>query len=263
MPASSLITPRSNAWYGLRPDLPDFRDRMFVSKPKELPASVDLRAHCCPVMNQGEIGSCAEHAVTAALRFNLLAKGLPDRNLSRLQLYYDVRVLEGTVGEDAGSELRDVVKLAGKIGVAHEELWPYDVTKFKRKPTKVVYADAVKFEALTYARVDVTPQAVKAALAAGFPVIIGLTLYPEFESDATAKTGVVAMPSGDKGPVGGHAMLCVGYDAGHFIVQNSWAADWGDKGFCYFPEGYVGNANLGSDYWTITDLKIADPKKAA
>lgn len=254
MPATPA---RSNAWYGLRPDIPDVRDKMFAPKPTPLPASVDLRKFCCPVMNQGEIGSCAPHAVSAALRFALREKGLADRAISKLQLYYDVRALEGTVGEDAGSEIRDVVKCAAKIGVAREALWPYDVTKFKRKPTKAVYADALKFEALSYARVDISVSALKTALAAGFPVIIGLTLYPDFESDAVAKTGVVPMPDGKSGPVGGHAMLAVGYDAGRIIVQNSWDTDWGDAGFAYFPEAYVGNENLGSDYWTITDLKVS------
>ena len=259
---SVAIKPRNIAWLGYKRDLKDRRDRLFAPNPsvlKSLPASVDLRRWCPPVMDQGAIGSCSAHAITAALRFALIKSGKPDAALSRLQLYYDERAVEGTTASDAGAELRDGIKCAAKIGVAHEPLWPYDVAKFKRKPTRKVYSDALKFTALTYERVEVDATKLKAALAGGSPVVIGISVFEAFEGDDVAKSGVVPMPAAKDAPVGGHAMLAIGYGQkpGYFTVQNSWASDWGSGGLCFVPEAYLGDATLGSDYWQISNVKVS------
>lgn len=227
---------------------------MFRPTALRLPASVDLRAHCPPVMDQGELGSCTAHGISGALRYEMISRGQPDVPLSRLQLYYDERAAEGTIKSDAGAEIRDGIKSAGKLGMGHETLWPYAVKKFATKPAAAVYKDALKFRALSYQRVDVNAAALKAALAAGHTPVIGLTLYESFESEAVAKTGMVPMPGKLEAAVGGHCMYVVGYGQkpGYFTVRNSWAADWGDKGDCYFPEAYLGSTLLGSDYWIIT-----------
>jgi C1A family cysteine protease len=242
-----------NAWYGFRRDQKDARDHMFKPKATKLPSKVDLRAHCPPVMDQGELGSCTAHGITGALRYELMRRGQTDVPMARLQLYYDERAIEGTIKSDAGAEIRDGIKCAGKLGVAHEALWPYAIKKFAQKPPASVYSDALKFKALTYQRVEVSVTALKAALAQGHAPIIGLTLYESFESDDVAQTGVVPMPSKKEKMLGGHCLYCVGYGQrkGTFTVRNSWG-NWGDQGDCYFPEAYLGSKLLGSDYWIIT-----------
>jgi C1A family cysteine protease len=244
---------RPNAWYGCRRDLRDSRDHMFAPRAVRLPASVDLRVHCPPVMDQGDLGSCTAHGITGALRYEMLSKGMPDVQLSRLQLYYDERAMEGTIKSDAGAEIRDGIKAAAKIGVGHETLWPYAIKKFATKPTRPVYADAIKFHALEYERVQVDVTALKTALASGHTPVIGVTLYDSFESDQVAKTGVVPMPRRGENVVGGHCLYVVGYGQrkGYFTVRNSWASDWADHGDCYFPEAYLGSVRYGSDYWII------------
>jgi hypothetical protein len=53
--------------------------------------------------------------------------------------------------------------------------------------------------------------ALKAALAEGLPVAIGIQLYESFESEAAARTGKIPMLKRTKERVlGGHAMLVVG-----------------------------------------------------
>jgi C1A family cysteine protease len=249
---------RPNAWYGYRRDTRDPRDRMFAPRPPHLlPAKVDLRNHCPPVMDQGDLGSCTAHGITGALRFLRIKAGKPDVELSRLQLYFDERTIEHTVGEDAGAEIRDGIKCAAKIGVGHENLWPYKIAKFRAKPPAAVYADAVQFNALDYSRVEVSVAALKAALAGGDPVVIGVTLFESFESDAVAANGMVPMPDLKREKlVGGHCMYAVGYGqhAGTFTVRNSWAADWGDRGDCYFPEAYLGSTKFGGDYWVVRGI---------
>lgn len=242
------------SWYGCRRDTKDARDHHFTPAAMRLPPAVDLRDHCPPVMDQRNIGSCTAHGITGALRYERIRSGKADVQLSRLQLYYDERAKEGTIESDAGAEIRDGIKCAGKIGVGREALWPYVTRKFRDKPPVAVYQDAVTFEALSYARVDVSAGAIKAAIAMGHVVVIGVTLYSSFESAAVEKNGMVPMPDLKHEQVaGGHCMYVVGYGqrVGRFTVRNSWAADWGDKGDCYFPEQYLGSSKLGSDYWLI------------
>jgi C1A family cysteine protease len=245
---------RENAWYGCRRDTRDARDHEFSARAGHLPAAVDLREHCPPVMNQGELGSCTAHGITGALRYLLRKAGRPDVPLSRLQLYFDERVIERSVREDAGAEIRDGIKSAAKIGVGPEKLWPYQVSKFKTKPPMAVYNAATPFNALEYSRVAVDAAHLKTALAAGFPVVIGVSLYSSFDGADVEKTGVVPMPDLMHEQLeGGHCMYVVGYGQkpGYFTVRNSWDTDWGDKGDCYFPEAYLGSTKLGSDYWVV------------
>lgn len=243
----------SNARYGYRRDRHDPRDHLFKPAAIRLPASVDLRPHCPAVMDQGQLGSCTAHGITGALRYELMRAGAKDIALSRLQLYYDERAIEGTVRQDAGAEIRDGIKSAGKLGVGRETFWPYQVAKFRSKPAAKVYADAVQFEALAYERVEVRADAIKAAIAAGFPVVIGVTLYNSFESQAVERSGVVPMPAPGEAIAGGHCMYVVGYGQkpGTFTVRNSWGKSWGDAGDCYMPEAYLGSTHYGSDYWII------------
>jgi C1A family cysteine protease len=246
-------------WYGYKRDMRDPRDHEYKSIGASLPSIVDLRPHCPPVMNQGQLGSCVAHGTTGAVRYLLRKSGKRDHNYSRLQLYYDGRVVEGTVKEDSGLEIRDAIKCVAKLGVGHETLWPYKVGKFANKPPQSVYTDALKYQSLAYQRVTVSTSSVMQVLADGYPVIIGVTLFESFESDNTAATGLVPMPALSKEQIlGGHCMYVVGYGQkpDHFTVRNSWDTDWGDKGDCYFPYGYIGSTKFGGDYWAITKVEM-------
>ncbi len=68
-----------------------------------------------------------------------------------------------------------------------------------------------------------------------------------------AKTGNMPMPKSGENPIGGHAVLAVGYDNEDrvFIVRNSWGEGWGDAGYFYMPYAYLLDDNLSDDLWTI------------
>jgi len=59
------------------------------------------------------------------------------------------------------------------------------------------------------------------------------------------------MPGKDEVPLGGHAVLVVGYDMNEkrFIVRNSWGSGWGKNGYFTLPFEYVDK--MGNDFWTI------------
>jgi C1A family cysteine protease len=244
--------------YGCRRDTRDARDQSFVlrvARSSPLPLSVDLRTHAPASHDQGDLGSCVGWTVTNALRWHVKRGGAQDQYLSVLQVYYFARLLEKTVKSDAGCELRNAMKAVKKYGVASAKLWPYIPANFDDEPPAEAVRLGQLWSSLTYERVEVGIRSAKVALAAGFPVCIGVSLYSSFESDAVAANGVVPMPDVEKEDlVGGHAMLCLGYEKGHFIVLNSWGTDWGDRGYCYIPEKYVGSTEYGGDYWTIKNL---------
>ncbi len=178
IPTPIPLPVRDPRWYGYRRDTPDPRDHIFVPNLKARAAlTADLRAMCPKVMDQGALGSCVPNATDGVLRYLRRTNGRRDFRHSRLQMYYDGRVIENCVDSDSGLEIRDMIKCVATIGSAHERLWPYKIEKFKRKPPPSIYKDAEKYQALEYQRVEVDAAHIRAALDMRFPVIIGISLF--------------------------------------------------------------------------------------
>ncbi len=71
---------------------------------------VDLRDKCPPIYDQGELGSCTANAIAAAFEFDELNQfNNKDYKPSRLYIYYNERLLEGTTDEDSGASISDSV----------------------------------------------------------------------------------------------------------------------------------------------------------
>ena len=241
--------------YGWRPDLPDQRDRFFLDRVTTLPPSVDLRSGMPPVYDQGDLGSCTANAVSAALDFDRHKQGKPFETPSRLFVYYNERKDDGDISTDAGASIRESVKAVTHYGACPEKEWPYNIAKFTAKPTAKCYKDATGYECLSYLSVAQAAIALKSSLALGFPVVVGITVFESFESEQVAGTGEVPMPGPGEALLGGHAVVCCGYDDAtqKWLVRNSWGASWGGplQGYCHMPYAYLTNPGLSSDFWTI------------
>ena len=162
--------------------------------------------------------------------------------------------MENTVASDAGAQIRDGIKSVVSQGVCAETLWPYIEAQFATQPSAPYGMIAGTHPAVNYSRVPRRDAGqFKACLAAGFPFVLGITVYESFESDDVAHTGVVPMPGDSETTLGGHAVLAVGYDDGsqRFLVRNSWGSDWGMGGYFTIPYAYLTDDNLASDFWTI------------
>jgi C1A family cysteine protease len=219
----------------------------------KLPARADLRSGCPDVYDQGQLGSCTANAIGAAFQFDQKKQKLDDFMPSRLFVYYNERAIEGTVSSDSGAMIRDGMKSLNKLGVCPEDEWPYQVTKFRNKPTAKCYKDAAHHQALVYRRVLQDLHQLQGCLASGYPVVFGFSVYESFESEQVARTGVVPLPKQGEKQLGGHAVLAVGYDDSSqtFWVRNSWGDGWGLKGYCKMPYGYLTSSGLASDFWAL------------
>jgi C1A family cysteine protease len=104
---------------------------------------------------------------------------------------------------------------------------------------------------MLYQPVAIDIQQIRGCLAEGFPVVFGFTVYPGLDSEEVARTGRLQMPGPDEAPLGGHAVLAVGYDDKdrNFLIQNSWSDKWGIKGRFLMP--YEMMQRYASDAWTI------------
>src|SRR5216683_1344578 len=114
--------------YGWIPDLPDARDHLYAAPVEvlgNLPPKIDLRLQSPDVVyDQGELGSCTANAIAGAVQFERMKQKLQSAQQlvpSRLFIYYDERVIEGTVSQDSGAMIRDGIKSVADQGVGFDD----------------------------------------------------------------------------------------------------------------------------------------------
>ncbi len=219
---------------------------------EDLPTEVDLRSKDnIPIFDQGNLGSCSSNAVISAFEFHNQSF-----SASRLFHYYCERMDDNDVNEDAGvSSIRESIIALETYGVCREDLWPYDIAKFKVKPSPICFKEALNHKVIKANHVHY--DTLKACIALENPVVVGIVIYSSFESEEVAKTGIVTMPNTDETVLGGHAIMIEGFSdtSNHWICRNSWGSQWGDKGIFYLPYEYLDEQkNLASDFWCITQI---------
>ena len=236
--------------YGWHPQPNDERDYKFTltTNVNVLPKTVDLRSKMSEVYDQQSLGSCTGNGVASIVQ-HLDLNFMP----SRLFIYYNERLLENTIMEDAGANIRDGIKTINQYGVCSENDWIYDIKKFTEKPSDKCYLEAQKKVSLSYYAVNQLEQDLKTALSQGFPIVFGFLVKASFENNVTATTGIYK-PSGKI--VGGHCIVIVGYDdvKKSFLMRNSWGKNWGLNGHFWMPYREVLNNKISSDFWVISKM---------
>jgi C1A family cysteine protease len=298
---------------GWMPDLPDFRDLTNESStvqeifsnatmkfnpaqkagksakgasatPLTLATSVDLRAWCSPIEDQGQLGSCTANAGVGMLEYYQRRAFGIHLDASRLFLYKVTRNLLKWTG-DTGAYLRTTMKAMAGFGVCPEEYWPYSDVKtgpnggpndpFEKEPSGFNYQFAANYKSTTYYRLDpvgATPATIlnniKTYAAAGLPSMFGFTVYSCI-SLASTNGGKIPYPKAGNTVLGGHAVMIVGYDdtmviqngvggpktTGAFLIRNSWGTSWGNSGYGYLPYEYV-LKGLAQDFWSIVNANF-------
>ena len=289
---------------GWLPDYPDFRDYtveydeiapklkalgqkdsvkamlkkigVLESTKKRLPTSVDLKAWCSPVENQGALGSCTAHAGIGLVEYFERRAFGKHIDASRLFLYKVTRNMLHWTG-DTGGFLRTTMGALTLFGVPPEEYWPYIIADFDKEPSAFCYAFAQNYQAISFYRLDppgtsrdALLKQIKADLAGGLPSMFGFTVYSSIAQAET--TGKIPYPTPGEKILGGHAVAAVGYDdatkikntnphaaetKGAFLIRNSWGTVWGDNGYGWLPYDYVLNG-LAIDWWSLLKNEWVD-----
>lgn len=263
--------------YNVVPDQRDQRDYLAPRAPRlrTLPPRVDIHETGAvpPIWDQGSLGSCTGHGIGRAHEIERRLNQYAPRMPSRLFIYYTEREEEGTLQEDAGAQIRTGIKLAARLGVPREELHPYDIGRWRERPSPAAYADALEHQVTEYARLAPTVEAICGALAEGRPVVLGFEVFGSFQAPEVTRTGVMPMPDRREQRLGGHCVCATGYvrtdvaprslwrtlvdtvtgrpqHDGYLLCDNSWGADWGQGGRFRMPFAFV-RAGYVFDPWVI------------
>ncbi len=230
-----------------------------AGRTKEVPPSADMRPQLSPVDNQGHVGSCTGFAATGLAEYLDRKQGKTEE-LSPGFVYLMELKEDGNLGEDAGSYISTSIKVLKQYGICGEHDHPYISAADQTDPKKIsAYlsvlpsADAMKCaldRRVTSATQIPDLAGFKKSIAAGNPVVFGITVYASFRNPEVKTTGVVPLPKSGEQVLGGHAILAVGYDEAkqQVLFRNSWSPAWGDKGYGYLPYTYF-NASRVHDAW--------------
>lgn len=200
----------------LLPSSYDYRDYRYSANVSQgLPNTVSLKEYAGVIEDQQWTNSCVGHAITTAMEL-LIKRAGTSKQLSRLFAYWISRSEEER-RTDSGTSIRIGIRNISKFGVCDEDKWAFDPVKVNVQPDQPSFDDAASKKIFRYSSIgvgtDYDIMMMKAALAEGYPVVIGMYMTPFNVS-------------------GAHAMTIVGYDMDGFIVENSWGKSWGDNGYC-------------------------------
>lgn len=242
------------------PDARDYQVAQFSpAGAVALPASLDFRGVMHPVRNQGSEGTCVGHALTAVMGYQQLTQApagqQPDREiLSPRDAYEGARMIEAVPGGGEGAYPRAALKYAQRTGVCREDRWAY----FERqRGTPRAGAEESRYanRILTYSRVPLTTEAIKAALYWHGPILASVPVDQGFQ--ATGADGRIQ----SRGlPLGNHAIPIVGYDDARkaYLIRNSWGAGWGASGDGWLPYSWT-----LAEAWTCTPALDAPPPEVS
>lgn len=232
--------------------------------------SVDLRPYFRAAQSQGQQGSCLSFTITSIFEYMMKVNQSENCDLSEAFLYYNARNLDQTgdvsVNTDTGSRFKPAMDSLTQYGIALEMYCPYDEGVYDRKPSEAAYADAATRKLIKALNVDRNVEAVKSAIAEGYPVAASFTLCESF----VPAGGYISMPTPEEiaetlknednpekmAKHTRHAMAIVGFsdELQMFLVRNSWGQDWGDNGYCYIPYTYVAHEDLFNYACIITEV---------
>lgn len=221
--------------------------RMLTRVSAILPPVVDLRPSCGPIKDQGQEGSCTGHTGSSAMEW-IFRKYLNQQPVLSPQYFYAQELIhDGNFPNDSGSNGVSLCETAIFKGCCEASVYPYVAGQIAR-PSIEQDQNASKYRMGAYHGLSGS-NALLSVLGdhVPWPVAIGFSVYESFESEETAKTGVMPLPSPSERLLGGHEVLAVGYDVGEaptlrpadcqkaVLIQNSWSSNWGQAGYFWMP----------------------------
>jgi hypothetical protein len=236
--------------------------KLNVELSVDAPAAFSLQQYCKEIYNQGQLGSCTANSACSLLQM----LGVME-DPSRLFTYTITRLRASGNGviSDLGADAATIP--FSTTGVCKEQFMPYNmdanqhVIGFGQFPSAAAYADALTHTFPDFVNITGKDNVgiVKTQISTFRPVPIAFLVYQSFMTQEVAKTGIMPMPNATdlaKGPVGGHEVLAVAYDAQGVLCQNSWGKTHGLNGFFYIPYAYFSGTQTGYGNYVMQLLTI-------
>lgn len=232
-----------------RPDLIDFRDKMYIPTLVDVPSLKpleDYQSLNLPILDQGQEGACTGFALAAMANFLTAERieGPLTDTLSERMLYEMARRNDEWPGEDySGSSARGAMKGWNKYGVCRRKTWPYKSGGTGCDLTHERLEDARKCPLGAYFRVNHKDLVAMHSAIAETGVLFATSLVHKGWQNVK-DDGVIQY---SEKSLGGHAFAIIGYDETGFWIQNSWGNGWGREGFAHLT--YSDWLENGSDVW--------------
>ena len=233
---------------GYLPDAPDARDHLFSAHRASaafLPSAATVDHPGITAKNQGSTSSCVGQAVSQALRLSYLARMVVCPELSALNVYRFARNIDGSEG-DIGTFLRSGCYAVQRMGCATEDAAPFVESRVNDQPSfRSLHSAFDRGGTRRYYRIAAgNTDAVRRAIAAGFPVVGGWSVDAAFVS--SDGRGIQGPCLGEI--IGGHAMTIVGYVDELFTILGSWGSGYGHDGRIEVTRSFVAQ---GTDLWAL------------
>jgi Papain family cysteine protease len=209
-----------------------------------LPEAVSLARFAPRALNQGQQGSCVGWGSAYAARTIIEAQATgqdPNAVCFSPAFLYNQIGLRGC----QGSYINRAMEAMSQKGNLPFREFPYDDNDCGRQPDYNQLSKAASYKIRGHTRLTedggdyaVNFNGIKQHLAAGAPVVFGMTVSRSFMSDMMGQKFWRASQSDYAGvnSMGGHCMCLIGYDdnfnngQGAFQIYNSWGPEWGENG---------------------------------
>ena len=214
---------------------------LSVTSANDLPASVDLTPWALPAGDQGQVNSCAAWASGyTALGYYLKRQGITGDKLAPMYTYSQL-----VHGQNVGTMIDDHLSIARSQGVDNQADYTWGNYDYVHTPTAAQKTNAAHWVISGYqglaigqnASSTTTQNSLKAALADGKPVVIGIPVWANFYSVSSANHGYYGGISGAF--QGYHAITALGYSSTGLRIENSWGPYWGESGFATLSWAFV------------------------
>ncbi|MDR0468858.1 MAG: InlB B-repeat-containing protein, partial [Peptococcaceae bacterium] len=195
-----------------------------------LPSAIDLTSSFPPPGNQGSQWSCSAWAVAYALKSH---QEQVKRNwgITTAAHQFSPGYVYNQLcrGLDRGIGINEAMALIVSQGVCSLASFPYNQFDYISQPTAAQKLEAANYKATSWNSV-LGIEAIKARLAEGDGVVVGINVYPDFDRLSPSNPIYDEIYGSARGS---HAICLIGYDDSMqaFKFINSWDANWGINGY--------------------------------
>lgn len=217
--------------------------------------NIDLRPFSSPLHFQGNSNSCCANSVIKALEIKRIEKyGIQNHiDLSRADLYFGARDLMNPKEThiDEGTHISLCCDVLRKFGVCRESSHPFIPQNIFIPPPVLATREArlnridghFKITSAGNQRID----DIILNLYNKNPVVLGTQVDDSWFS-YNSKSPPLRKCKNVKGL---HAICCVGFINGWFLIENSWG-NWGVSGYAFIDPAVISDPNITTDLWVMS-----------